>query len=419
MAPKCNMLGNILTAMCFLATSCALRLSDQPNHPLHKSDAAPISFKHPGVFITKPQLEFVRTQVRAGAEPWSTAYKSMLAHDLAKLSRNPSPQAAVKCDSGSSEDQGNGCHNERQDALAAWAMAVAYHISGDAKYAQKSMSYLNAWSAALRSHAGSNANLQIGWAGTSWVRAAELIRYSGAGWSDGDIAAFENMVRSKFLPTAAKSDNRIANWDLVLLETAVEAAVFLDDRNTYDAVSKLFVEAVPAYIYLSSDGQYPKAARGKSSKPADLIKAWFNQTRFVDGLEQETCRDLVHTGYGIASIAHFAETAWIQGDDYYTGDVGRRLLAALEFHTKFLNGEAVPNWLCGGAIPKMNDDGAFDVTEVGLNALGTRLGLNTQQTGRYTQRTRPHETNWLFIGWETVTHARNPTNASAVVMRGL
>jgi hypothetical protein len=225
---------------------------------------------------------------------------------------------------------------------------------------------------------------------------------------------------------------RLTEIAAVLLETAVEIAVFLDDRSTYDAVTQLWLAAVPAYVYLSSDGAYPKVARGMSSDHGALITAWFGQTKFVDGLEEETCRDLRHAGYGVASIAHFAETAWIQGNDYYTGDVGERLLATLEFHSKYVNQRSVPDWLCKGDVKKLTNTPSwegkpssqrlmpsvfadaffcFAVTEVGLNALGTRLGRDTSETKKFTQRNRPFTTDWLFVGWETLTHASNPAKA--------
>ncbi len=46
------------------------------------------------------------------------------------------------------------------------------------------------------------------------------------------------------------------------------------------------------------------------------------------GLTQETCRDFVHTGYGISAISHVAETSRIQGQDLYP-QVGERLRQAL------------------------------------------------------------------------------------------
>jgi hypothetical protein len=142
---------------------------------------APSSFVHPGVLLNTAQLNFIRDKVNSGAEPWSTAYSSMLSSSLASLSRSPSPYATVEC--GSYSNPNNGCTEERQDALAAYSMALAWYITQDAKYAKKAVEYFNAWSPVIKSHTNSNAPLQTGWSGTSWARAAEIIRYTYNGKS--------------------------------------------------------------------------------------------------------------------------------------------------------------------------------------------------------------------------------------------
>ena len=83
-----------------------------------------------------------------------------------------------------------------------------------------------------------------------------------------------------------------------------------------------------------------------------MVKFWYGQSEFQeDGVAQETCRDLGHTGYGISSISHIAETSRIQGTDLYTSDVGTRLQHGLEFNAKYeLDGPI--SWLCGGQAPK-------------------------------------------------------------------
>ena len=73
---------------------------------------------------------------------------------------------------------------------------------------------------------------------------------------------------------------------------------------------------VPVTIYMTSDGEYPVVARGKSSSPDAIFQYWIDQGVFREnGQAQETCRDPEHTGYSLASISHAAETARIQGDD--------------------------------------------------------------------------------------------------------
>lgn len=135
---------------------------------------APASFAHPGVFLNKAQLDFVRFKVNSGAQPWANAYSKMMSDSLASQSRTPSPYATVECASYSNPDIG--CTKELQDALAAYANALAWYITQNSQYAQKAISYFNVWSSTIKSHTNSNAPLQTGWSGTSWARAVEIIR---------------------------------------------------------------------------------------------------------------------------------------------------------------------------------------------------------------------------------------------------
>jgi hypothetical protein len=48
------------------------------------------------------------------------------------------------------------------------------------------------------------------------------------------------------------------------------------------------------------------------------------------------------------------------------------------------------------------------VSEVAYNALHNRNGVAMANTQAHTGKRRPHGTNYLFIAWETLTHANNP-----------
>lgn len=175
---------------------------------------APKSFAHPGVFLDKAQLNFIKGKVNSGAEPWSTAYKSMLFNDLASLTRSARPWATVEC--GRDEIPNKGCTDELYDGVAAYAMSLAWYISGNAKYAQKAISYMNIWAKTLKSHTEFNANLQTAWAAVNWARAAEIIRHTNAGWSYSDITAFEKMLREVYLPPVIGGSEYNGNWELGL-----------------------------------------------------------------------------------------------------------------------------------------------------------------------------------------------------------
>ncbi|WP_440073640.1 alginate lyase family protein [Streptosporangium sp. OZ121] len=373
-----------------------------PNLPAARAQAAPATFTHPGVLVSRPQLDFIRAKVNAGAQPWKGAFDQMMGHSLASLSRTPKPRAIVEC--GSYSNPNNGCTDERQDALAAYTMALAWYITQDSRYAQKAIQIMDAWSAVIRDHTNSNAPLQTGWAGSSWPRAAEIIRYTYTGWSAASVSRFSTMLRTVYLPKIINGSNSNGNWELSMMEAALGISVFLEDRVSYDKAVAKFRGRVPAFIYISSDGALPKAPPGSGiDTRAEIINYWQGQSTFMDGLTQETCRDFTHTGYGLSAISHFAETTRIQGQDLYP-EISERLRHALGMQAKYQLGAAVPSSLCGGTLHL----GLGPITEVGFNALNTRMGIAMTNTQRLTEQQRPAGTNVLFVAWETLTHAANP-----------
>ncbi|KUL37025.1 alginate lyase family protein [Streptomyces regalis] len=366
------------------------------------ADAAPVTFVHPGVTVSKGQLDFARSQVNAGAQPWKGAFDRMMASKYADLNRTPKPRAVVEC--GSYSNPNYGCTDEREDAIAAYTQALAWYVTRDERHAKKAIELMDAWSAVIKDHTNSNAPLQAGWAGSSWPRAAEIIKYTYTGsWANS--GRFATMLRNVYLPEIINGSNSNGNWELSMMEAAVGISVFLEDKTSYDKAMAKFRTRTAAYVYLSSDGDLPKTVPSQNLDTRDkIVKYWQGQSTFVTGLTQETCRDLTHTGYGISAVSHVAETSRIQGQDLYGTDVGERLRQALGFQAKYELGTAAPSWLCGGS-PKL---GLGPVTEVGHNALANRLGHAMTNTETLTDRNRPAGSNNLFVAWETLTHGDNP-----------
>ena len=372
----------------------------RPAAPAPAEAAAPAAFVHPGVHVSRAQLDFVRSKVQAGAEPWKSAYDQMMASRYASPSRTPKPRPVVEC--GSYSNPNHGCTDEREDAIAAYTNALAWYITRDTRYADKAIELMDAWSAVIRDHTNSNAPLQAGWAGSVWPRAAEIIRHAYGDWPNA--GRFAAMLRDVYLPEVIGGSDSNGNWELTMMEAAVGISVFLEDRTGYDRAVTRFLNRVPAYVYLESDGALPRTVPGSSRDTREeIIGYWHGQTTFVNGLTQETCRDFTHTGYGISSISHVAETSRIQGQDLYP-QVGERLRHALGFQARYELGTAVPSWLCGGSVKP----GLGPVTEVGFNALHHRLGHAMTNTRTLTESRRPAGTNNLFVAWETLTHAENP-----------
>ena len=395
----CKTLAALLPVLLAGTLSAPAATAAPTSDPLPAILVAPATFAHPGIVDSRAQLDTMRSRVTSGIQPQKQAYDAMMASKYASLSYTPHPRAVVEC--GPVSNPNLGCTDERQDAIAAYTQALAWYVTRDTRYATKAIEIMDAWSATIKDHTNDNAHLQTAWSASSWPRAAEIIKYVYGSWPNS--GRFGTMLRNVYFAKIQGSDPRTGNWELSIAEAIVGIGVFLEDKTIYDRGMSLYTARVPAYIYLSSDGSLPKTVPSNNLNTRDqIIGFWQGQSTFQDGITQETCRDFVHTGYGISSVSHVAETSRIQGNDLYGTDIGERLRQALGFQTRYeLN--APPSWLCGGSVTR----GLGPITEVGYNALHNRLGVAMANTQSFTTGHRPQNTNDLFVSWETLTHGDN------------
>ena len=357
-------------------------------------------FRHPGILVDADQLTFLKAKIAVGAEPWKSALAAAAASPFASPTYAPRPLAVVRCGPHSHPDEG--CSAEKNDAIAAYTDALLWALTGTPAFAQTATAILNAWSATLERHEGSNAPLQAAWVASTLPRAAEILRGTGAPWADSDIARFKTMLSNAYLPEiAAGAPRQNGNWELSMIEGAMAIAVFLDDRPTFDRAVLMWRARIPAYFYMKADGPLPLAPPGGvHTSPAQIEAFWFNAPSFVDGMSQETCRDLGHVQYGLAAAIHAAETARIQGVDLYA-EQAPRLEAALEFHARWLDGDPVPTWLCGGHLSDVTPSPTW---EIAYNAYAGRMGAALPRTRALLATIRPTGADHA-MAWETLTHA--------------
>lgn len=332
--------------------------------------------KHPGVFVSRQQLDFVKRQVQARKEPIYGEFQKAVASQYAALDfkmQGPPDTGIIECGSYSRPD--HGCHAEDYDASAAYLQAVLWWITGDHRYADNAIRIMNAYSRKVTAYTLSNAPLQAAWASEMWPRAAEIIRYSMAGWKPEDVQAFSNLLTKTTLPLIRDGAPQNGNWELSMIEAMMGIAVFTDDRALLKHAEDMWHERVPAYFYnYKLDGDHPRPLPRGTGRTT-----WNGLTTFdasTSGAAQETCRDLGHTGYGIGATMNAAETAHIQGDKLYESEQ-QRLTAALEFDAHLLlKKEPVPKTLCGGTIHYGN---GYSLV-VGYNEYHNRLGVDLPET---------------------------------------
>jgi Alginate lyase len=356
-------------------------------------------FRHPGILVNLDQLELVKSKIASATDPWNSAFAATVGTSYASSTYTPQPIADVDCGPDSNPDIG--CSAEMSDAIAAYTQALLWVFTGTPSYAQKAIQIMNAWSSVLTEHTNSNAPLQAAWVGSIFPRAAEIIRWTNAGWTPADVSQFEAMLKNVYLPevvNGAPKEN--GNWELSMIEASISIGVFLDDQTTFDNAVALWRQRVPAYVYLTTDGPTPVPPPGGDYQtPAELQSFWYDPSSYVDGLSQETCRDLGHVQYGLAAMVHAAETARIQGVDLYS-EQAARITAGFELHAQYLDtgGASSP---CSGALAAVTPDPTW---EIGYNEYANRLSESLPHTEALLVTIRPTLADH-HMDWETLTHA--------------
>lgn len=317
------------------------------------------AFIHPGILLDKSQLDYVKHKIKANKEPWLSRYLVMKNHALAALNHQPNAKwDGLNCGGPDGAGKHDRCRHEINDARAAYTQALLWYYSEDTRYAENAIQILNAWSDNfIGQHGGYNQALQAAWALAVWTRAAEIIRYSYP-WPKRQIIQFENMIRSRYLADIDEhnTDCYFGNWQAVITEAKISAAVFLEDSELFESAITRYQTYFPLYFYLEKDGQLPLALNKcqYATKQARLKTYWNIQSKYtplVSGHTQETCRDLEHTAYGIAGYVNTAQTAYIQQRDLFVQSQ-ERFITALEFQASLDQPDSQLNLVCGKSVER-------------------------------------------------------------------
>jgi hypothetical protein len=381
----------------------AKKATDDTSNPLYKDSpvslvadpsgkpAPPAGFVHPGILVNRAQLDEIKKRVVSGKEPQKTAFEALKSHELGALDYTPHPRATVECGSFSNPDLG--CKDEQKDSEAAYAQALLWYITGNQTYADNAVKIMNAWSGTLTGgHTNANGQVQASWTGDVWPRAAEIIRSSYKGWSGADIAKFQHMLITQYLPQLIHGTCENGNKELTISEALISIGVFTDNRVTFDWGVKMWRGRAPATVYLKTDGPKPLDAAGCGQA------IWGNKgstPEYVDGLLQETARDSQHANMAFAGMVNAAETARQQGLDLYA-EQGQRIMAAMEFQAQYLP----PS---GAKPPEHLEFNLHPTWEIAYNHFHNRLGLSLPKIAAVIPGNRPTGVNH-HMDWETLTH---------------
>jgi len=266
-------------------------------------------FIHPGISQTSADLEYMKTQVLSGEQPWKDAFDRLKA--ATPLDFVVTPHAHVFRGPYAKPDIGG--WDLSKGANLAYNCALIWYITGDKAYANKAIAVINAWSPVLWDFDYNDAKLLAGWTGHALCDAAEILRYTESGWKEKDIANFSNMLMTVYYPLLRYYfPEANGNWDGAIIHTIMSIAIFTDNRS-------MFTNALNHFLYAPINGSIFKYI-------------------YPSGQCQESTRDQGHVQLGLGEFAGAARVAYTQGIDLFS--IGNnRIALGYEYTAKFILAE--------------------------------------------------------------------------------
>ena len=181
-------------------------------------EAVSLIFSHPGALHSIAELDFIKSQILVGAQPWTAEYNRMIATAYATAA--PRGRTTILSTDGDQEAI------IRDDAFAAYTQALIWYFSGNNEYANRAVAILNSWAILQGFIAGVEQDkILAAWTGALFAPAAEIMRLYPA-WSANSISLLQAMFRLAYYPQLNSMSTWNGNADLTQIDAMVSIAVF-------------------------------------------------------------------------------------------------------------------------------------------------------------------------------------------------
>lgn len=275
---------------------------------LFPAGAGAQAFVHPGINQTPQDLAYLKRLIAENQEPWKSAYHRL----LEKADTTFEPKAFAHVLRGPYGRPNIGGEELARSAQMAYDCALAWYLSGDRHYANTAIRILNAWSGTLWDFDYNDAKLLAGLTAHVFCNAAEILRYTGAGWQKKDIDRFTGMLMTVYYPLLRYYfPTANGNWDGAICHSLLAIAIFTDNRG-------LFNRTIDHLLHGPVNGSIFKYI-------------------YPNGECEESPRDQGHVQLGLGQFAGAAEVAFSQGVDLFSiGD--DRIARGFEYSAGYLLG---------------------------------------------------------------------------------
>ena len=210
-------------------------------------------FKHPMTVLNGEELELIKKRISFNVEPQASAYLELITEADGYLDFVPNAPVTLDIPGGYEDSDGLNAARELlwSNCHPAYTTALAYALTGNTGYAEKSREILMHWAQVETTFTGLDRGLQLGSYFTPMLYAADLI-HDYPGWASAERDQFHAWWRTECLENGEiinvmrRKDN---NWkDAGLLGVFAAAVVFED----HDLLNEALIQ-LKSYFYSRTD----------------------------------------------------------------------------------------------------------------------------------------------------------------------
>ncbi len=272
----------------------------------------------PTTYVTELELDQVQAKIRAGQQPWKSAYDSLISRANGELSQAPK---SVVDDDGKHPFDDPFDPDKRLDYAAAremstaiYTLSAAWRLSGDSKYASKALSLLDHWALKDSTYMdpdlgkASSERLLAIITMPSMVYGGDLI-WGYSGWTQPQRTEFTAWVKklgdsARVTPpdnSGSQQNKENWRWNLVAV-----CAGWSRDKDLMQYVVDQYKTRL--YTFVGGPGQKV----GNNIDAAGLLlKEYDRPARTFDG-------GLHYSNYALNAMTQMARAVYVNGEDLYT-----------------------------------------------------------------------------------------------------
>jgi hypothetical protein len=206
------------------------------------------------------QLQFVKAQIDNQSQPYWDAYQELIhyADQASQHSHHALEDFAVPGFYKDPEGHRNNSKSLQSDSFDAYASALAYRLSGEEKFANRAIYFLNAWAETNTGYSEADGPLVMAYSGPGLLIAADLLKNDPL-WKGTDKENFNIWVANVYKKACNEIRERKNNWADWGRYGSVLSAAFLEDQE--EMQTNIALVKSDLFEKIAEDGHMPEEVR--------------------------------------------------------------------------------------------------------------------------------------------------------------